>query len=41
VCKSLCQLYPNILHISGPPAVHPAQLTLSFPSEAAEMFGSP
>jgi hypothetical protein len=38
VCKLLCELHPIILHISAGLHVHPAQLTLSFPPEAAEMF---
>jgi hypothetical protein len=38
VCELLCELPMIILHIFDSPAVHPAQLTPSIPSETAEMF---
>jgi hypothetical protein len=34
VCKLLCKLPPNILHVSDPPAVHPAHVPLWIQGEA-------
>ena len=41
LCELLCQLPPNILHVSDPPDDHPARPTLWIQRETAEMFTSP